>query len=193
MWGTSSSDLYIVGNSGLIAHYGGHSWTKIASGTDLPIQDIWGSKDERTGEYEILCVASNIGYDYGKKLLRIEGNAAREINSEGLSWSLRGLWFKTKRKYIIVGDGYYESINYKNTWKRSFNFPRKYKRAVSAKTINDIFICGSYSLLAHFNGYFWKYYYDKINGWYNSIDIKGNVAVSVGSNGRKAYIVHGKR
>ncbi len=193
IWGTSSENLYIVGNSGLIAHYDGQSWTKIESGTDLPIQDIWGSKDERTGEYEILCVASRPLYDNGKKLLKIEGNSTREINSEGLSWSLRGLWFKANRKYIIVGDGYYESNNYNKVWKRSYNFPRKYKRAVVAKKINDIIICGSYSLLMHFNGYTWKYYYDKINGWYNSSDIKGNTAVSVGSDGRKAYIVHGKR
>ncbi len=193
IWGTSSSDLYIVGNSGLIAHYDGHSWTKIASGTDLPIQDIYGSKDERTGEYEILCVASRPRYDNGKKLLKIEGNSAEEINSEGLSWSLHGLWFKANRKYIVIGDGYYESVNYNNIWKRSFEFPRKYKRAIAGKRINDILLSGSYDLLAHFNGYSWKYYEINTGGWSNSVDISENIMVSVGSDGREAYIIRGNR
>ena len=47
MWGSSSSDLYVVGNGGNIAHYNGSSWTKIASGTTLDIQDIWGSTNEK--------------------------------------------------------------------------------------------------------------------------------------------------
>ena len=191
MWGTSSSDLYIVGNSGLIAHYGGHSWTKIASGTDLPIQDIWGSKNERTGEYEILCVASNIGYDYGKKLLRIEGNAAREINSEGLSWSLRGLWFKTKRKYIIVGDGYYNSPDYKLKWKRTPGLPRKYKFSIDAISFNDIITCGSYGLLSHYNGYSWRHFDTTVEN--NSIKIKNNLFVIAAEDGRKAYLIIGNR
>ena len=41
LWGTSSEDLYIVGNSGNIAHYNGTSWQKIESGTDLPLVDIY--------------------------------------------------------------------------------------------------------------------------------------------------------
>ena len=38
MWGTSSSDFYIVGNTGLVAHKNGSTWTKIESGTTLDVQ-----------------------------------------------------------------------------------------------------------------------------------------------------------
>ncbi len=191
IWGSSSEDLFVVGNRGNIAHYDGHSWTKIVSGTDLPIQDIYGSKDERTGEYEILCVASNIGYDYGKKLLKIEGNSAREINSKGLSWSLRGLWFKTKRKYIIVGDGYYESADYNHKWKRTLGLPRKYKFSIDAISFNDIITCGSYGLLSHYNGYSWRHFDTAVEN--NSIKIKDNLSVIAAEDGRKAYLIIGKR
>ncbi len=76
IWGCSSSDLYLVGNSGSIAHYNGSSWTKIKSGTTLSINDIYGSWNEKTHAYEILCVASNQSLNQGNKLLKIEGNAA---------------------------------------------------------------------------------------------------------------------
>ena len=52
IWGTSSEDLYIVGNGGNIVHYSGPTggWQKIESGTELNINDIWGNYNERTSE-----------------------------------------------------------------------------------------------------------------------------------------------
>ncbi|MFZ1279327.1 MAG: glucosyl transferase, partial [Ignavibacteriaceae bacterium] len=45
IWGSSSNDLYIVGNGGNIAHYQNGSWSKIESGTTTNINDIWGYYD----------------------------------------------------------------------------------------------------------------------------------------------------
>ncbi|NOX36540.1 MAG: glucosyl transferase, partial [Calditrichaeota bacterium] len=59
LWGTSENNIYGVGNNGLIAHYDGVSWRRVESGTDLPIQDIWGDIDAETGEAVILCIASD--------------------------------------------------------------------------------------------------------------------------------------
>ena len=42
IWGSSSNDLYVVGNGGNIAHYNGSQWTKIESGTTLHLTDIYG-------------------------------------------------------------------------------------------------------------------------------------------------------
>ena len=46
IWGTSSSDLYVVGNGGNIAHYDGsplaNGWQKIESGTTTSIKNVWG-------------------------------------------------------------------------------------------------------------------------------------------------------
>ena len=59
IWGISRIDFYVVSGSGLIAHYQNGVWNKIESGTDLSINDVWGSYNPDTGEDEILCVASN--------------------------------------------------------------------------------------------------------------------------------------
>ena len=45
IWGSSSNDLYAVGNGGIIAHYSNGNWTKIESGTQINLLDIWGSGD----------------------------------------------------------------------------------------------------------------------------------------------------
>lgn len=59
MWGVSNEDFYIVGNEGNIAHYNGTKWTKIETGTELDIQDIWGTYNEKRSKWEVLAVASD--------------------------------------------------------------------------------------------------------------------------------------
>jgi hypothetical protein len=182
MWGTSSSDLYIVGNSGLIAHYGGHSWTKIASGTDLPIQDIWGSKDERTGEYEILCVASNPHLNRGKKLLKIKNNTAAKIDTEGLSWSLTGIWFVSNRKYLIVGAGVFEKTflcDNQCYFHQEGEITSYISNGIIGSGLNDIVIMGNYNDISHYNGKTWKEYAELFDesGRLFGVNIKDNVIV----------------
>ena len=65
-WGSSTNDMYFVGNSGSIAHYQNGQWSRIespigAGGTELNIQDIYGAYNNQTGNYEILAVASDYG------------------------------------------------------------------------------------------------------------------------------------
>jgi len=42
LWGTSSYNLYGVGDKGMIAHYNGSSWQKMESGTTVDLNDIFG-------------------------------------------------------------------------------------------------------------------------------------------------------
>ena len=43
VWGSSSSDVYAVGQLGGILHYDGDSWSKMASGTSIGLSGIWGT------------------------------------------------------------------------------------------------------------------------------------------------------
>lgn len=58
MWGTSSSDIYVVVNGGLIARYSGTSWSKIESGTITTINDMCRYTDN--DETIMYCVVSVI-------------------------------------------------------------------------------------------------------------------------------------
>jgi hypothetical protein len=117
IWGTSSNDLYVVGNNGNIARYQNGQWTRIESGTDLHIYDIWGEQTEN-GEYEILCVASNVSINQGKKVLQITKTNIIHINDMGLPWSLSTVWFIPERKYFIGGDGFYTAKYLGDSWIR---------------------------------------------------------------------------
>jgi hypothetical protein len=104
LWGTSSSNLYLVGTNGSISHYNGSSWQNIASGTTIEIRDIYGSANG--SKTEILAIAST-GLDVpsAKKLLQISGNTVTPVLDDGLPTSLFSLWFVPGKEYLAVGGG----------------------------------------------------------------------------------------
>jgi hypothetical protein len=195
-WGSSSTDMYFVGRAGSIAHFNGSSWTKIESGTELPINDIWGDYNNKTDKWEVLTVASNSSYNEGKELLSITKNSSKTLSSEGLSWSLETLWFKTNRKYIIGGDGLYISNNISRIWKRDTSQPPYYKTFVRGLEINDIYVAGAFGMVLHFNGFTWYNYitetkYNDVG--YGAISISDNLVAISGATSTQGIITIGRR
>ncbi|MHB2150393.1 glucosyl transferase [Calditrichota bacterium LG25] len=198
IWGTSSSDLYVVGNSGLIAHYDGQKWQRIESGIPINIRDIWGAKTENN-KFQIIALASNGGQiPQGKKLLLIQNNTVKYLNDSELDMSLAAIWFKPERKYYIGGAGLFESYGINASWQEDKSQPLLYISGIRGQSLNDIVLCGGYGHLSHFNGLNWKHYYGKelpqISGNLNEISIKRDLIVAVGwLMNRKAIIYMGIR
>jgi len=197
IWGFSSSNLYVVGGSGTIIHYNGQNWRKANTGTDLPIQDIWGATDSQTGEEVVICVASDRFHDYGSKLLRLNGTNVQEINSEGLPWSLSGIWFMPGRKYYIVGAGVFPARTLEQVWNYDPELYVYYTHAIRGNELNDIVVCGSSGYLSHFNGLFWRHYLGdelpNFYGGYARISLKDNTLVAVGVQGNNDILAIGRR
>jgi len=195
LWGSSPNDLYAVGNGGNIAHWNGSSWKKIESGTSLDIFDIWGDKESQK-QSEVICIASHLTTNLGKKVVKINGGSVEDITTKGLPWSLSGLWFIPKKRYYIAGDGLYYCKNLEDGWTRVTSLPSYYMTSIRGSNINDIFIVGAYGLLLHYNGFTWKSFQNTsyFNGAFGQIAIKDNRFIAVGStvNG-KAKILLGKR
>jgi hypothetical protein len=199
IWGKASNDLYVVGYSGNIAHYNGTSWTKIASGTTLNINDIWGDYNQKTNQWEILAVASNILSSYEKEVLKINNNKIEMLDKTGINWTLSGIWFKSSRKYYAVGSGIYEKYKI-NDPKWHYDSLKKitdyHINSVRANDINDIFIVGAYGEILHFNGLQWKNYQTEIglfSGSYKALNLKNNLLVCAGYESTKAKILIGRR
>ena len=204
IWGTSSpegtsNDLYIVGNNGNIAHYTNGQWTKIESGTELPIRDIWGDFNTKTGKYEILAVAAEVAINNGSKVLRINGNSVTEESNNGLSWDVGGIWFKSGSKYYVAGAGiHYKHFLSDTIWNR---YPQGLVTNyvgyhIRGSDINDVFAAGSFLEIAHFNGVSWHNYLNEIssgNGALGGISINGDMIVIVGFDGSSALVVIGRR
>jgi hypothetical protein len=197
IWGMSSSDLYVVGNNGSIAHYNGSQWTRIESGTSLNINDVWGEYNEKTGEWEILAVASNKFFNEGNTLLKIDGLTSTKLNTTGLPWSLSSVWFKAGKKYFVGGDGFFFKKLLNEIWEKDSMFIPIYKDRIRGVNINDIIVSGSNGLLSHFNGINWKHYIDNelpfFSGRFLSCDLNNNTTVAVGWKETQSIITIGIR
>jgi hypothetical protein len=194
IWGTSPSDIYFVGALGTIAYYNGSQWRKIESGTSLPILDVYGERDLKSGKYEILCVAEDYSTGGKSKILRIDNNIAREINTDSLlTCCLWGIWFIPNRQYIAVGDGLWQTNLMNGAWIRKKDFPALFKTSIRGATFNDIVVGGAFWLLAHWNGISWQTYFPMTSGSFTAVKIKDNIIIAVGGVDTKAAIVIGRR
>jgi len=210
MWGSSSNDLYAVGNGGNIAHYNGQRWSKIESGTEVDLTDIWGDTSGTK-----VWVA---GFDdvYGTVLLRSKENVFEkvlEITDPNLphppnqiTHVFRSLWTdKIDTVYLgAIGRIYAAPQNTsgygkENIWwdyQNQQGYPPE-TRIIRGTASNDIFIGGYLNFIRHFNGKSWKNYPEiKSDGSWFGMAVNKNIVVAVGETNNypnSARIVIGRR
>ncbi|MFI5252230.1 MAG: hypothetical protein ACHQQQ_07365 [Bacteroidota bacterium] len=197
IWGINEHQIYMVGNSGAIFYYNGASVIPLQSGTTLDIQDIWGAQD-KNGNWEILAAAGNYYISNERKILSIKGTTVIALSDSGINWALSSVWFKPGKQYWMVGTGLWEknySLN-SSLWKGGPNIITTFTtNRIRATDINDIFICGSFGDLVHFNGVSWHSYYEQTqlyDGAFYSIVLNGNLIIAVGEDNPLAAVAIGK-
>lgn len=191
MWGSSSNDLYAVGNNGNIAHYNGTSWSKIESGTTTNINDVWGVIGQSNNQQMVYGAVSFVAQTGDQKILKIQNNKV-----DSLHWNtgrrIHSVWTFNNRYLYAAGGGIFE--NRRGYWNEITEVPLYYSRNIRGTDNNNIFVCGDFGLFAHFNGTSWKNYNELyIQGIYYSISAKNNIVITVGFNGSKAIIIKGER
>ena len=199
MWGSSSNDLYIVGNGGLIAHRDASgNWTTIQSGTKLPINDIWGAQNS-LGQWEILAIASNPDSTANMLLQINSNNTVTPLSTDGLLPFATGVWFVPEQKYYVVGSGIGQKSSLNDpSWSvyPSGEVTSYASSAIYGQGLNDIFVAGSFMEVVHYNGSTWYKYKDKIpfgNGALGGISFKGNTVAIVGYIDQQAVAIIGRR
>jgi len=197
-WGTSSQDIYLVATNGSMAHYDGVSWKAVASGTTLDIGDIYGAMDYEKAELQILAVAGNTFISNDRKILSVRGNTVSPLSDGGISYALGSVWFIPNKHYYAVGDGVYEKGDLSEaTWKNSTSqITRYYTNEVRGNAANDVFVCGAYGELLHFNGRSWRSYRSQtglVNGQYYAVATRGNLVIAVGEDPPRAVVAIGRR
>lgn len=200
IWGISSNDLYIVGNDGNIAHYQNGVWSKIESGTNLNIVDIWGDTNPFTNKTEIICGAANIFVNPGSDLIRIKDDFTTEIlDKTGMGQTFAPLWFKSGIRYYVVGGGLYKKT-YKDTaiWidlNQNRIITQYFMECIRGSALNNIIVAGAYGEVLHFNGQSWvsikNAETELNNGSYYRVAVKGNVVVAVGYDQNKGVVLIG--
>jgi hypothetical protein len=197
IWGTSSNDLYIVGNRGTIAHYQNGQWSRIESGTELNINDIYGAYNDRTNKWEIIAPASDVLQSLDRDLLSINGSTVLHLSTVPISGTLSSTWFIPNRIYLVGGDGIFKKTNFRDSlWKfKHQGVSIYYTYCIRGTSSNNIVLIGAYGEVLHFNGYDFKSYisHTQINGNYYSTDIKNNIIAVVGEGNSRAVVTLGKR
>ena len=203
-WGKITNDMYFVGSSGSIAHYQNGQWSKIESGTELNINDIYGAYNNGTDEWEILAVAADYGVNFDKAILKLKNNEVIRLTTTSNSdmEPLLGVWFMPGRQYYVVGSGIYQKHFMDDIiWKNNFFAITTFATtSITGNDINDVVAVGAFGDLVHFNGVGWKNDYTEpllTNGSYTRVAMKGDLLVAVGGNytsiNSEAIILMGRR
>lgn len=207
IWGDAGGSLWSVSNGGKVAEYSNGVWTKLASGTNLDLEDIWGATNPSTGEDEILAVAAHNSYPQeGHILLSIQGNKVDSVSTNPIEYlpGFFGIWFVPSKHYYIVGDGIFQSDSLSGSkWiSDSLHITKYGTTCVRGNALNDVFVVGAFGEFLHWNGSTWKSFIDQTglsNGSYSSVAISGNLVVAVGANDApgeldsKAVVTIGRR
>ncbi len=207
IWGMSSDDVYIVGNSGKIAHYQNGTWQQLTSGAEFPLIDVY----SRDGNEIYISGA----YTPETKGVLLKGNTngfSVMINSELINESelfdklygeLWSVWVDDNGTVYAGGNLLFRYKNNKWNYETSLpeNFiggnPGAYYRgfitSIRGNASNDYIIAGDRNTLKHFNGVSWEqiglpYSPSSPIIWYN-VEQKGNTAVAVGDKGSYAFII----
>jgi hypothetical protein len=187
IWGTGNKNIYCAGNGGAIFHYTGSSWKTIESGTTTSIVDIWGV-ESAYGE-TVYCTVSNIFENGDRKILRIKDNKVDSV-SWNIGGLLHGIWTNSERYLYVTGWGIYS--NRKGFWEEGVKTSVT-TNGITGTDINNIFVCGDYGFVGHFNGKTWKIYDAVFNAGYGRIDVKENIVAISGQQNGKGIITTGKR
>ena len=197
-WGSSTDDMYFVGNAGSIAHYQNGQWGRIESGTDLNINDIYGAFNEKINQYEIIAVASDYPSGIEKTLLLIKENTADQISTVPIMWPLFTTWFIPNRKYYSAGSGIYQKhLIRDSTWGNNvLDITAFTTTSIRGTNINNVVGVGAFGDFVHFNGVSWKSYINQTGltaGNYYGLDYKKDMIIAVGIDNPQAVVTTGTR
>jgi hypothetical protein len=216
LWGTNSSNLYLVCTNGGITNYNGQSWQKLVSGTTVGLSDIYGNENGEiyacggnlsTGQGIVLKINSNNtvskiidSYYYGS------GFDSSKMFTENLYGPLSGIWVNSNGTVYTVGNliyrynlglwNYEKGIEYNYLGAGEFT-GRGFSWDVSGIGNNDFIFVGERNTVRYFNGIRAiqigePFSYTSEYQWY-SVDYKQNIAIAAGKKGGQAAVIVFKR
>jgi hypothetical protein len=143
VWGTSASDIFAVGNSGVILHFDGSSLSTMTSGTTRYLRGVWGSSASD------VFVVGTLG-----TIRHYDGVAWTSMDS-GTTSDLHGIWGTSPSDVFAVGVGgiilHYDG----STWSPMSSGSTNWLRAVWGTSGSDVFVVGNSGTILHYDGSAW--------------------------------------
>jgi hypothetical protein len=189
VWGSSPNDVWAVGRQGTIIHWDGIEWKKINSPTKMYLGDVGGNSSSN-----IYAIGSSLVGKY--ELLFYDGNSWKLKNEQIPPYTMMfsSIWIDKSGIGVIVGSKglFYNGSNWVIIPEGFMKMQR-----VRGTGINNIFACGQYGNLLHYNGVDWFKYLELENlSTFNTmlgIAVFENEVMIVGYNLKGALVWHGKR
>jgi hypothetical protein len=191
--GASRNSAYLVGDRGTIVYFNGVGWTRIESGTDVDINDVWGARDLVTGETVIYAVATN-GDGFGERImLQIHPDGSVSQASYTPQRFLQTVWFSSPEKIFLGGGTVF--VGQPGDWTEIPEASTHFSYEIRGSARNNIFVVGDFGHVAHYNGSTWKTYPELFlgNGSYFSVAAKDDLVVAVGQHEGRAVVLRGYR
>jgi hypothetical protein len=205
-WGTSSSDIYSVGDGGTILHFDGTAWTKMVSGTTKNLYSIWGTSDQN-----IWAAGWDINHATSE-ILHYDGTSWQEnilaVNGEGYKWGLGEVWACDSAGHAITfvsGSQLFRKTD-ASMWREddSDRIGNRYTDGgyigvgVRGNSSNDLIAAGNSGFIAHWNGHSWHDYPDFFDASSQAIGLSGlsmkdNTVCTVGDKNGASWVAIGQR
>lgn len=197
IWGSGSTDMYFAGEDGSIVKYNGTRFSLLNEGSAGLTADMYGYKDEVTGEKVVYCPYAVHDDPRLSKVIRISGSSSGIDNIDFIrkDGGIRPVTVWTHRGYPVYvgGEGLYYFTP--GRWKDAGMRVNKFIYKVRGTGLNDIFAAGAWGLLAHYNGSEWMTYPEFTDKWddISLLDVKGNTIAAVGTYNGQVAVAIGKR
>ena len=210
LWAASENEIYGVGTRGLIVKYDGNSWTRMESGTDVDLLNVWGEKDKKTGQTHVFAAGSRGDRQYGVVLELKNGQWLHRFDENHPIFGKEddhshpdAIWvFKDSVYTTFAGyDDSYMVRHDKNNY--SFNYSIIHSESqgaimgINGNAYNDIFFVGYRDVVLHYNGKSFKKYFQfpYVDARYYSVKQKGNYVFACGNTvgSHLAIVLRGKR
>jgi hypothetical protein len=200
-WGTSSKDMFFVGDGGNILHFDGTTWIKYPKVTDVPLTSVWG-----TSHSDVWAC----GYDQTLSttcLLHFDGNQwSRDSLGDVSPHSTGGMvtvWASDSAGHRIAkvaGSLVFERTD-ENSWRRSASLDGSKRETMylsAGNSSNDYLGVGGWGYAEHWNGRSWHLYSELFDeGAPDFIPhvahMHGNTACIVGRKNGNSWIAIGQR
>jgi hypothetical protein len=205
-WGTTSNDMFFVGNTGQLYHFDGSNFEKMASPTTKDLRSVWG-----TSHNDVWACGFNSS-TAETILLHYDGVSWKEddISTQKGIYAVGGfdgVWAcdSAEHKFVATSGAILIRKTDSNPWRsdsglipNSLGGGEFIGISPRGNTANDFMAIGGWGFTAHWNGRSWHKYNELYN--YNDatygasgFHMKGNTACIVGSKAGTNWIAVGRR
>ena len=144
VWGSSASNVFAVGDSGVVLRYNGTAWTRMTTGTTAQLNDVWGS-----GPSDVYAATAT------GRLLRFNGTAWSFVSGVQAPGALRAVWGSAANNVYAVGDGGMMMRYNGSSWSRVRLPTRDVLYAVWGTGASNVYAAGGGGALYRWNGTAW--------------------------------------